>query len=85
MDKIYAQNNYLVIEQSGISYFFAQNTSVFFINNLDIVISTVSRINTGRSVTIASRNIGNYYDQSGKIAYTYATLIELLTKNTSKF
>lgn len=85
MDKIYAQNNYLVIEQSGISYFFAQNTSVFFINNLDIIISTVSRINTGRSVTILSREIRNYYDKTGTTPYTYDTLIELLTKNTSKF
>lgn len=85
MDKIYAQNNYLVIEQSGISYFFAQNTSVFFINNLDIVISTVSRINSGRNVTIASRDIANYYDQTGTTPYSYKTLIELLTNYTSKF
>jgi hypothetical protein len=85
MDKIYAKGNYLVIEQSGISYFFAQNTSVFFINNTDIIISTVSRINVGRTVTIAARNISSFYDESGRTPYNYTTLIELLTTYTSKF
>lgn len=84
MDKIYAKGNYLVIEQKGISYFFAQNTTVFLIANTDIVISTNAQLNNGRTVTITARNISNFYDESGLVAYNYTTLIDLLTTYTSK-
>lgn len=85
MDKIYAKGNYLVIEQGGISYFFAQNTTVFLIANTDIVISTNTQLNNGRTVTITARNISSFYDESGTVPYNYTTLIELLTTYTSKF
>lgn len=85
MDKIYPQNNYLVIESAGYSYFFPQNESVFYINNTDIIISTTSRINGSRSFVIDSKNISSYYDQNGNVTYSYETLIDFLTTYTSRF
>jgi hypothetical protein len=85
MDKIYPQNNYIVIESVGLSYFFPQNESVFYINNTDIVVSTTSRINTPRVFVIDSREISSYYDQNGNVPYSYDTLIDFLTTYTSRF
>lgn len=84
MDKIYAKGNYLVIEQSGISFFFAQNTSIFYINGTNIIISTITSLNSGRNVVIPIANIRNYYDENGTVTYNYTTLIDLLTTYTSK-
>jgi hypothetical protein len=85
MDKIYAKGNYLVIEQSGISFFFAQNTSIFYISGTDIIISTITSLNSGRNVVIQAQNISRFYDEKGTVPYNYTTLIELLTTYTSKF
>ena len=85
MDKIYAKGNYLVIEQGGISFLFAQNTSIFYISGTDIIISTITSLNSGRNVVIQARNISSFYDEKGTVPYNYTTLIELLTTYTSKF
>jgi hypothetical protein len=84
MDKIYPKNNYLVIENDGNVSYFPQKTSVFYIQNDSIIVSTNSSINTTRNEVIEISRISNYYDESGSIAYSFDTLIDLLTDYTSK-
>lgn len=84
MDKIYPYNNYLVIEKNGLSYFFPQKESVFYINESVIYITTTTRIPSLRVLSIDISDIESFVDETGRIQYTYSTLIELLTNYTSK-
>ena len=82
MDKIYLKGNYIVIEESGFTYVFPKYFTWYFENHDNLIINCQFNSLPNKSHVIEIANIGNYYDESGLVAYTYSTLTESLRNNS---
>lgn len=82
MDKLYLQDNYIVIEQSGETLVFSKNFCTYYETSTSIVIQQFISTASVRTLAILISDIPNFYDQSGVTPYTTTTFKSFLRTNT---
>lgn len=82
MDKLYLQNNYVVVEKSGETFVFSKNFCTYYETATSIVIQQFISTASVRTLAILISDIPNFYDQSGVTPYTTTTFKTFLRTNT---
>jgi len=82
MDKIYLNNNYIVVEVGGETSVFPKFYAAYYETSTHFFISNVIGQSYVRTVSIELADIPNFYDEAGVTAYNINTLRAFLRLNT---